>query len=106
MNYNGPERRHRRVFVTKNTEYHMRDDVCVAVRDRRTGRWQMKHRALGSKLMGGLTVTDAGSWHVNHGAAAIGDKLCFANDLLTTPVSVVTRPGVNTVDSYPMAALA
>ena len=35
--YRGTERRRHRVYMTRNTEYHFRDGVCVAVRDRRTG---------------------------------------------------------------------
>ena len=30
MSYEGPERRIHRVFVTRNTEYHVRQDRCVA----------------------------------------------------------------------------
>lgn len=106
MTYQGPERRHRKVFVTKNTEYHLRDGVCVAVRDRSTGDWQLKHRAIGSTLMGGIAVTPEGSWKVSFGAAEVGEKLCFANDIFTTQVQDVKRPSVNTLDSYPVAALA
>ena len=37
MGYQGPDRRIHRVFVTRNTEYHVRAGVCVAVRDLRGG---------------------------------------------------------------------
>ena len=106
MAYQGLERRRHKVFVTQNTEYHLRDGVCIAVRDRRTNTWKLNHRALGSALMGGIAVTAAGAWKVNFGVANVGEKLCFANDLLTTPVLDVTRPSRNTFDSYPIAALA
>src|SRR6187549_387121 len=44
--YEGTERRRHRVYMTRNTEYHFRDGVCVAVRDRRTGDWLPGHLAL------------------------------------------------------------
>ena len=38
--YPGQERRREhRVYVTRNTEYHFRAQTCVAVRDRKTGRF-------------------------------------------------------------------
>ena len=37
--YAGPERRNRAMYVTANTEYHFRDGVCVAVRDRQSRSW-------------------------------------------------------------------
>ena len=52
--YRGPERRRHRIFVTRNTEYHFRDDVCVAVRDRRTGSFLQGHLALCRPLHGGI----------------------------------------------------
>jgi hypothetical protein len=101
MTYNGPERRHHKVFVTQNTEYFLKDGVCVAVRDRGTGNWKTRHRAMGSTLMCGITITPAGTWQVNFGNAGVGEKLCFANDLVTTAVEDVARPTRSTVDSYP-----
>ena len=106
MEYQGPERRRHKVFVTQNTEYHLKDGVCVAVRNRDTGEWNRKHRALGSTLMGGLEVTELGTWKVNFGVAHVGEKLCFANDLLTTPIEDVGRPLRSVVDTYPNAASA
>lgn len=35
-----------RVFLTRNSEYHVQSHVCVRVRDRRTGRWLADHPAL------------------------------------------------------------
>jgi hypothetical protein len=39
-----------RVFLTKNSEYHIRGHVCFGVRDRRTGRWYARHAALNRPL--------------------------------------------------------
>jgi len=99
-----PERRHNKVLVTKNTEYHMRDFLCVAVRDRQTRTWKLDHQAVGNKLVSGITVMgDVCGIHV--GQQEVGDKLYFENDLLTTPVETVARPGKDAVASYPIAAL-
>jgi hypothetical protein len=39
-----------RVYLTKNSEYHVRALVCFGVRDRRTGEWVQTHWALAQKL--------------------------------------------------------
>ena len=48
------DRRRHKMFVTKNSEYHFRDSECVGVRDRNTGRWVWKHKALRALLTGYL----------------------------------------------------
>ena len=47
VGYLGPERRRHRAYVTRNTEYHFRDDVCVAVRDVKSRKWLVSHLAVG-----------------------------------------------------------
>ena len=54
----GTERRQNQVFVTKNTEYHLRSGTCIAVRDRRTGTWLEGHLAVGRSLSGGVKVLE------------------------------------------------
>ncbi len=39
-----------RVFLTRNTEYHVRGHVCFGIRDRRSGCWAPQHWALGKPL--------------------------------------------------------
>lgn len=98
MTYSGPERRHHRVFVTRNTEYHMRDDICVRVRERRGGVWHAEHLALGQQLVGGLgpvSVTQSGR------IPGKGARLLFTGDLLTSPVVDVERPPREIVANYP-----
>lgn len=46
------DRRRHVVYVTRNTEYHCRDQECVGVRDRSSGMWNSSHPALRSKLHG------------------------------------------------------
>ena len=38
------------LFITRNREYVMRDDVCIGVRDRRTGNWLSGHVAIDQRV--------------------------------------------------------
>jgi len=106
MSYQGAERRRHLMFVTRNTEYHLRDGVCVAVRDRRTGRFVPAHIAIKLPLSGAV--------HVNpHGIAlplldkpGVGDALCFwgseesSRQIVTSRVVSVERPPKEVVAAY------
>lgn len=46
------ERRRHKLYITRNTEYHFRDDECVGVKDLQTGKWKRWHRALRGRLIG------------------------------------------------------
>ena len=65
--YGGPERRRHRVYLTRNTEYHLRDGFCVAVRDRRTGDFLQGHLALQRRVHGGLKFFPDGGIAPNAG---------------------------------------
>ena len=39
-------RRQHRMFETLHTEYHLRNDECVGVRDKSSGQWYRDHPAL------------------------------------------------------------
>ncbi|MFW6050165.1 MAG: hypothetical protein ACODAU_03255 [Myxococcota bacterium] len=104
MAYHGPERRIHRVFVTRNTEYHVRKDRCVAVRDRRSGRWLHGHFACGSQVSGGIRFSERGGMLPNVGTPAIGESVFFharGRDVVTSPVVSVERPPREVVSSYP-----
>jgi hypothetical protein len=97
------ERRIHKVFVTRNTEYHMRRDVCIAVRDRRTGEWRNGHLALGKRVHGGLKFTRSGGIVPNLGLPEIGDSMFFhanGRDLITSPVLAIERPPRDIVLQY------
>ncbi len=47
------------VFVTRNTEYHVRGEICVAVRDRERGQYLPTHHAVGGKLSGSVRLGEA-----------------------------------------------
>lgn len=98
------ERRVHKVFVTRNTEYHIRKDVCVAVRDRRSGEWLRGHLALRQRVHGGLKFTRAGGILPNLGTPGIGESIFFhadGRDLVTSPILNVDRPEKKLVLAYP-----
>jgi len=107
-NYRGPERRRHRVFVTRNTEYHCRDGICVAVRDRRTREFVEAHAALGKRVSGGLKFNDNGGIESARAGGDLepGDQVCFAGatdkdrSVITSPLDHVERPPKDVVAHY------
>lgn len=103
----GSERRRHRLFVTQNTEYHLRDRTCIAVRDVWSGQWISEHPAVGRKLFGALKPCPTGFEPLD--APEPNCLLWFENgddDILTSRLSVVTRPGKAIVNRYPAEAAA
>lgn len=103
-NYSGPERRMHRVYVTQNSEYHLRGDVCIAVRDRKTGQWVQDHVAVGQKLEAGVYFPDEGGLSPHIGEPLVGDALLFHPgncDLLTSRLERIERPPPDVVAQYP-----
>ncbi len=104
MAYAGTDRRIHRVYVTRNTEYHVRRNLCVGVRDRRTGAWVRGHLALRSRVSGGLRFFDTGGVRPNDGEPGIGESLFFSadgRDLVTSPIVAIERPVRDVVRQYP-----
>jgi len=104
MAFQGNDRWIHKVFVTRNTEYHVRRDLCVGVRDRRSGRWLRGHLALKSRVSGGLRFNLEGGIVPNAGIPSIGDSLFFhaaGRDLVTSPVISIERPPRDVVHDYP-----
>ena len=87
-------RRHYHVFMTRNTEYHCRNGVCVAVRDRKTGEWVTDHQALDLPVISGLHFDEQAG--VQFRPPEIGDPLVFytnkARRLMTSPIESIARP--------------
>jgi len=99
--YQGPERRIHKVYVTHNTEYHVRKGVCVAVKPRRSTIWIEEHGALFMRLDG---VVKDGFLLDMPRPATLGARLYFTNgdrEILTSPVVEVARPEKNVVLGYP-----
>jgi hypothetical protein len=102
--YDGPERRRHRVYVTRNTEYHFRDGLCVAVRDRHSGSFLPGHLALKRRVQGGLRFFTSGAIVPNAGEPQPGEALYFAageRELVTSPLERVERPAAHVVAAYP-----
>ncbi len=76
-----------RVFLTRNSEYHVRGHVCIGVRDRRTGQWVREHPALRRPLS--QSVADATGHLQTLCVPSLGDPLEFdvpGQQLRTSPV--------------------
>ena len=95
------ERRRHRALVTRNSEYHLRDGICVAVKERQTGRFCQRHPAIGMRLV--LVSAEEG-----HGdpALPVGGRAYFLDEgqrnLLTSTVETVVRPAREAVANYVM----
>ena len=103
------DRRRHRVYLTKNTEYHTRDNRCVAVKDRVTGLWIWEHKALWARVLGGLSFQNGGI-RPTAGVPNIGESLYLhrsdGEDLVTSDLEDVLRPEADIVEMYPAFAAA
>jgi len=103
LQYSGPDRRRHRLLVTRNTEYHFRGEVCVGVRDRRSGRWLAAHLALNRRLSGSVRFFDNGAVIPVDEPPSVGEALYFAGEgreLVTSLLCEITRPDKSSVDQY------
>jgi hypothetical protein len=109
MSYQGTDRRRHRVYVTRNTEYHLRDGVCVAVRDRVSNRFRSAHIALNLKLEGGVRIYPNGSVIPNQTHPSVGDAMFFnfaspdgeERQIVTSKIEKIDRPLKRDVLAYP-----
>jgi hypothetical protein len=102
------DRRRHRVYVTRNTEYHTRDNRCVAVRDRHSGLWLWEHNALWSRVLGGIAFSNGGV-RPCPGVPDVGQSLYLhpkegAEDIITSTLVGVSRPERDVVAYYPAFA--
>ncbi len=107
MGYSGRERRRRVVYVTKNTEYHTHDGVCVAIRDKRSGSWLDRHSALARRIEGGVRTYSNGCVLPTMEPPAVGDPMYFVLgngdedvQLVTSRVEAIDRPDRSDVSRY------
>jgi len=104
VGYLGPERRRHRAYVTRNTEYHFRDDVCVAVRDIKSRKWLVSHLAVDRRLSGGVRVIVSGCAVPTCAPPKVGESLYFGEEgreLVTSALCRVERPEREVVRTYP-----
>jgi hypothetical protein len=112
MAYKGSDRRRHRVYVTRNTEYHIRDGVCVAVRDRRSRAFRGAHIALNLRMEGGVRIYPSGAMIPNVVSPEEGDAIFFVRQdpdgelkqIVTSRIERVDRPAKTIVALYPAAA--
>jgi hypothetical protein len=79
-----------RVFLTRRSEYHVRNHVCFGVRDRRTGAWVADHWALGQRLATAFPESYGSVYGFS--VPVIGEALCFVvndNAQFTSPVLAI-----------------
>jgi hypothetical protein len=91
------------MYVTRNTEYHCRADRCIAVRDRRTGRWLDSHLAIQRKIAGGVRFFQNGSAIPLSETPAVGEALYFeegGQELITSVLASIERPPREVVAGY------
>jgi hypothetical protein len=105
--YAGPDRRRHRVFITKNSEYHCRDGVCVAVRDVHDGSFQPQHPAIGKKMSSSILFSKEGGIAAisKPGDTHVGEQLCFSSgqlehEIITSAVKAIERPPKEIVSQY------
>ncbi len=110
MNHSGTERRVHKVYVTRNTEYHLREGVCVAVRDRHSGGFHSAHIALSLKLQGAVRIYSNGGVIPQANEPEAGDAIYFTyirpdgeeRQIVTSRLLSVERPPHRVVQSYPL----
>jgi hypothetical protein len=109
MEYQGKERRRHHIYVTRNTEYHLRDNICVAVRDRRSRTFQRIHMALNLRVEGGVQISPSGSMVPHIEKPMVGDAIFFNHvnvdgierQIVTSRVERIDRPSKRDVMLYP-----
>ncbi|MEZ4295722.1 MAG: hypothetical protein R3B70_12155 [Polyangiaceae bacterium] len=109
MSYTGTERRIHKVYVTRNTEYHVREGVCVAVRDRNGGGFHTAHMALSLRMDGAVRVYSNGGLVPHANQPEPGDAIYFTyqrpdgeeRQIVTSKLLSVERPAKAVVRAYP-----
>jgi hypothetical protein len=90
-----------RVYVTRNTEYHVLGDLCVAVRDLRTGVWKPDHTALQRRIKGSIRVRPGGTWDVTRDMPGVGAVIYFGGQgPMTSQVQQVRLPTSAELEHY------
>ena len=94
------------MYVTRNTEYHFRGQTCVAVRDRKSGRFLQSHLAVARMLSGGVRYQENGTAIPSGSPPLVGEALYFGSarderELVTSLCSSIERPARDLVAAYP-----
>jgi hypothetical protein len=90
------------LYLTHYSEYMVRGDLCVGVRDRRSGSWQPFHAATRAYVLGSQTTlnsTPSTPWLGD--GARIGERLCLrtsACQIVTGPIIAVETPSLRSIE--------
>ena len=98
------ERRHHKLVVTRNTEYHVRDGRVIAVRKRGSTAWNTEHSALGMTIQGRLPPDAVVPLP---GEPGPGDRLYLVKgekSVITSGIVSIDRPPKAVVTEYPKIA--
>ncbi len=83
-----------KLYLTYRSEYLVLQDLCVGVRDRRTGGWLPLHAAACAHLLGPLRALGTDPVAAAQ-QARMGERLCLfaaSRRVLTGPIVAVERP--------------
>ena len=81
----------------------MKRELCVAIRDRKSGQWSRDHSALRQGIAGSILFDDDGSIKISPGFPRIGESMYFdigGIDLITSSIVSVERPKGDVVAQY------
>ncbi len=98
------------MYETRNSEYHVFDQTCVAIRDKRSGGWVDAHSALKRPIEGGVRVFSNGAAIPTCEPPEIGSPMYFHTDeerteqVITSKVVAVGRPDREDLIYYPTLA--
>lgn len=100
--YNGPERRIHKVFITRNSAYYLKSGICKAVKDLKSNTWLENHKTINCKVIGGLRF-QGGGVIPKVGLPELGECIyfdCEGDDIVTSPVNDVQRPPKEVVKKF------
>jgi len=99
------ERRRHKVYITQNTEYHLRNDTCVGIKSCRDGSWIRDNKVLMARLVGAVDSVGELAEH-RCGMPEVGKYLLFLSDegelIVTTKLENIDRPFKDAVINYIM----
>jgi hypothetical protein len=87
-----------RLYLTYRSEYLVLSDLCVGVRDRRSGAWQPLHAAACAHLLGPVPShgkAKGDSSPLIQSSVRVGEQLCFlpsVRRVVTGPVVAIEEP--------------
>lgn len=89
------------ILRTRNTEYHLKGSLVVAVKNRNGGTWLQQHRFLGQEVKGILNFPKDG--YLPTDTPQVGSVLWFVlggRDFLTTAIAEIDHPSVADLGYY------